>query len=126
MAARIQRLKAIGRSLEKYMKMAHDHTKMMEKERVEFEKGKRHLANIMGWDPKEKLKQEDIDSAIEYLFPSALFDPRARPVLKPPEEILPKFKYFDFDDEGRPKDTMFYTLRPRFYSLLSVSFMKVE
>ncbi|KAI6240065.1 putative 40S ribosomal protein S9, mitochondrial [Aphelenchoides fujianensis] len=116
-----QRLKAIGKSLEKYLKQAHDHSVMMERERVEFEKGKRHLANIMGWDVNKPIKQQDIDSAIEYLFPSGLFDPLSRPVMKPPEEILPKFSKFNFDSEGRPADSLFFTLRPRFYTLLSAS-----
>lgn len=40
---RVQRLKSIGRSLEKYLKRAHDHAMMMERERVEFERGKRHV-----------------------------------------------------------------------------------
>jgi small subunit ribosomal protein S9 len=118
---RVQHLKAIGRSLEKYLKKANNHAVMMEREKYEFERGKRHLANIMGWDKTKPIKQEDIDSAISYLFPSSLTDTRAVPVMKPPEEIMPKFSTFEFDEEGRPKDTLFYTLRPKFYSLLSVS-----
>ncbi|VDM85553.1 unnamed protein product [Strongylus vulgaris] len=41
--------------------------------------------------------------------------------MRPPDEILPKFHRFSFDDEGRPKDSRFFTLRPAFYGLLSVS-----
>lgn len=103
------------------MKKLDNHSMMMERERHEFERGKRHLANIMGWDPAKPIHQEDIDSAIGYLFPSSLRDPRALPVMKPPEEVLPRFHKFEFDEEGRPKDSLFYTLRPKFYSLLSVS-----
>jgi small subunit ribosomal protein S9 len=90
----------------------------MAKERAEFELGKRYLANIMGLDPMN-ITQQDIDASIEYLFPSGLSDLKARPVMKPPEEVLPKFHKFEFDKEGRPKDTLFFTLRPKFYSLLS-------
>lgn len=92
---------------------------MMDKERVEFERGKRYLANIMGWDPSN-ITQNDIDCAIEYLFPSGLTDLKARPVMKPPEEILPKFHKFEFDKEGKPKNSLFFTLKPKFYALLSV------
>ncbi|XP_042710485.2 small ribosomal subunit protein uS9m isoform X2 [Chrysemys picta bellii] len=47
----------------------------------EFNLGKRHLANMMGEDP-ETFTQEDIDKAIAYLFPSGLFEKRARPIMK--------------------------------------------
>uniref|UniRef100_A0AC34QC17 Ribosomal protein S9 n=1 Tax=Panagrolaimus sp. JU765 TaxID=591449 RepID=A0AC34QC17_9BILA len=111
-------LRSIGKALERYLKNVREHEKMMEKERAEFELGKRYLANIMGWDPS-LLTQEDIDKAIEYLFPSGLTDLKARPVMKPPEEILPVFHKFEFDKEGKPKNTLFYTLKPKFYGLLS-------
>lgn len=58
---------------------------------------------------------------MEYLFPSGLTDKLALPVMKPPEEILPVFRQIAFDDEGRPKDLLFFTLAPKFYRLLSVS-----
>ncbi|TKR64289.1 hypothetical protein L596_024851 [Steinernema carpocapsae] len=113
-----RRLKNIGKALESYLNRARDYEKMMSKERAAFDLGKRHLANMMGWDPNN-VSQEDIDRAIEYLFPSGLTDPLARPVMKPPEEILPRFQRFSFDDEGRPLDPLFFTLKPRFYKLLS-------
>lgn len=114
------RLKAIGRALETYLKNAHDYARMMERERAQFELGKRHLANIMGWDAAKDVTQRDIDQAIAYLFPSGLTDKKALPVMKPPEEILPKFNKLEFDEEGRPLDPLFFTLKPRFYGLLSV------
>lgn len=40
--------------------------------------------------------------------------------MKPPIEIFPKFKKMDFDNECRPKDTLFYTTAPNFYRLMSV------
>ncbi|KAI6177589.1 hypothetical protein M3Y97_00924200 [Aphelenchoides bicaudatus] len=116
---RVQRLRSIGKALEKYLKKAHDHSMMMDRERAEFERGKRHLANIMGWDPNQPVKQDDIDTAIQYLFPSGLTNKLSLPMMKPPDEIMPKFRHFEFDDEGRPKDSLFYTLRPKFYSLMS-------
>lgn len=113
-------LKSVSKALERYLKNVREYEKMMAKERAEFELGKRYLANIMGWD-SANVTQDDIDKAIEYLFPSGLTDKKARPVMKPPEEILPKFHKYEFDKEGRPKDSLFFTLKPRFYGLLSVS-----
>jgi small subunit ribosomal protein S9 len=72
----------------------------------------------MGLDP-QNITQQDIDASIEYLFPSGLTDLKARPVMKPPEEILPKFHKFEFDKDGKPKDTLFFTLKIKFYGLLS-------
>ncbi|KAJ1365730.1 hypothetical protein KIN20_026151 [Parelaphostrongylus tenuis] len=111
-------IKRIGRALETYMKLCKEHTSMMARERADFELGRRHLANIMNMDA-HTMTQEDIDEAIKYLFPSSLFDLKARPVMRPPDEILPKFRQLSFDDEGRPKDSRFYTLLPTFYGLLS-------
>merc|ERR1719228_24170 len=84
----------------------------MEKERDEFEMGRQHLANMMGRDDAS-FTQEDIDSSIEYLFPSGLA-PEARPVMKPPEEIFHRQKDAEFDLEGRPFHPFFYTLKPNF------------
>ncbi|KAK0420879.1 hypothetical protein QR680_014942 [Steinernema hermaphroditum] len=117
-ASSARRLKSIGKALESYLNQARAYEKMMTKERAEFDLGKRHLANMMGLDPNN-ITQEDIDRAIEYLFPSGLSDPKAKPVMKPPEEILPRFQRFSFDEEGRPLDSLFFTLKPRFYMLLS-------
>ncbi|CAJ0942258.1 unnamed protein product, partial [Mesorhabditis belari] len=111
-------LKRIGRALETYLRHSRENASMMARERADFDLGKRHLANMMGIDP-HTINQNDIDKAIEYLFPSSLFDKKARPVMRPPDEILPRFNRFTFDDEGRPSDSRFYTLRPKFYALLS-------
>uniref|UniRef100_A0A672NLB0 Small ribosomal subunit protein uS9m n=1 Tax=Sinocyclocheilus grahami TaxID=75366 RepID=A0A672NLB0_SINGR len=83
----------------------------------EFEIGKRHLANMMGEDP-ETFTQEDIDRSIAYLFPSGLFEKRARPVMKHPEEIFPKQTAVQWDAEGRPFHFLFYTGQQSYYSLL--------
>ncbi|MFH4979327.1 hypothetical protein AB6A40_006036 [Gnathostoma spinigerum] len=112
------KLKSIGRALEAYIAEAREHSKMIAKERAEYERGKRHLANIMGLDANS-ITQSDIDRCIEYLFPSGLTDLKARPVMKPPEEILPKFRKYSFDEEGRPTDSLFFTLKYKFHRLLS-------
>uniref|UniRef100_A0A915B0L2 Ribosomal protein S9 n=1 Tax=Parascaris univalens TaxID=6257 RepID=A0A915B0L2_PARUN len=111
-------VKSIGRALEAYLNEARNHSKMIAKERVQYELGKRHLANIMGIDPNN-ITQQDIDKSIEYLFPSGLSDPLALPVMKPPEEIMPRFRRLTFDDEGRPTSSLFYTIKSNFYKLLS-------
>ena len=69
-----------------YLEKKKKHDAFIAKERSEFELGKKHLANMMGMD-YETMTQEDIDKAIEYLFPSGLYDPDARPKMKPPEEV---------------------------------------
>ena len=52
-----------------YLKRKKEQDSFMAKERADFEIGKQHLANMMGLDP-ENISQEQIDSSIEYLFPS--------------------------------------------------------
>uniref|UniRef100_A0A673Y5Y6 Small ribosomal subunit protein uS9m n=1 Tax=Salmo trutta TaxID=8032 RepID=A0A673Y5Y6_SALTR len=53
----------------------------IKKQVEEFNIGKRHLANMMGEDP-ETFTQGDIDRSIAYLFPSGLFDNKAKPLMK--------------------------------------------
>ncbi|XP_077055359.1 small ribosomal subunit protein uS9m isoform X2 [Siphateles boraxobius] len=90
----------------------------------EFEVGKRHLANMMGEDP-ETFTQEDIDRSIAYLFPSGLFDKRARPIMKHPEQIFPKQTAVQWDAEGRPFHFLFYTGKQSYYSLLHDLYEKI-
>lgn len=59
-------------------------------------------------------------SAIEYLFPSGLFEKKARPFMRPPEEVFPERKAAEFDESGRPHHFLFYTSKPSFYQLLHV------
>lgn len=61
--------------------------------------------------------------AISYLFPSGLYDPKARPAMKSPEEVFPARKAAEFDETGRPFHSMFYTGKPNFFQLLHVSLM---
>jgi len=90
----------------------------MEKQCAEFEIGKRHLARIMGKDPKDDFTQDDIDSAISYLFPSGLFSPAARPFMRHPSQVFPKKKAPQFGWDGRPFHPLFYTGKPQFNQLL--------
>ncbi|CAI5444640.1 unnamed protein product [Caenorhabditis angaria] len=118
-------VRKIGKALETYLKHSKQNIAMMEKHRSEFETGKRHLAKMMSLDIHE-LDQKAIDRAIEYLFPSGLTDPNARPVMRPPDEILPRFQRFEFDEEGRPEGSRFFTLNPKIYGLLSEIGMKTQ
>ncbi|XP_051985495.1 28S ribosomal protein S9, mitochondrial-like [Xyrauchen texanus] len=95
------------------------------KKQVEgFEIGKRHLANMMGEDP-ETFTQEDIDRSIAYLFPSGLFEKRARPTMKHPEQIFPKQTAVQWDADGRPFNFLFYTGKQSYYSLMHDVYEKV-
>ncbi|XP_018353304.1 PREDICTED: 28S ribosomal protein S9, mitochondrial [Trachymyrmex septentrionalis] len=89
----------------------------MKKEILEYEIGKRHLANIMGEDP-ESFTQADINRSIQYLFPSGLFERKARPIMEHPEKIFPNRKAAEFDETGKPFHSMFYTSKPNYYETL--------
>ncbi|XP_011870547.1 PREDICTED: 28S ribosomal protein S9, mitochondrial [Vollenhovia emeryi] len=109
--------KKTSKAMRMYLQRAKEHDEFMKKEVVEYQIGKRHLANMMGEDP-ECFTQADVDRSIEYLFPSGLFDPRARPMMKHPEKIFPSRKAAEFDETGRPFHSMFYTSRPNYYETL--------
>ncbi|XP_012593118.1 small ribosomal subunit protein uS9m [Microcebus murinus] len=89
----------------------------IKKQIEEFNLGKRHLANMMGEDP-ETFTQEDIDRAIAYLFPSGLFEKRARPIMKHPEQVFPKQRAIQWGEDGRPFHYLFYTGKQSYYSLM--------
>ncbi|KAJ8985160.1 hypothetical protein NQ317_012812 [Molorchus minor] len=109
--------KKINKSMKAYLERAQEHSNFMKQQREEYQIGKRHLANMMGENP-ETFTQEDIDNAIEYLFPSGLFEKRARPLMKPPEEVFPQRKAAEFDETGRPFHFLFYTGKPNYYQAL--------
>ncbi|XP_068165561.1 small ribosomal subunit protein uS9m [Antennarius striatus] len=90
----------------------------------EFDIGKRRLANMMGEDP-ETFTQEDVDRCITYLFPSGLFEKKARPLMKHPDEIFPKQKEAQWGKDGRPFHFLFYTGKPLYYSLMHETYGKI-
>uniref|UniRef100_A0A8C5RSM5 Small ribosomal subunit protein uS9m n=1 Tax=Laticauda laticaudata TaxID=8630 RepID=A0A8C5RSM5_LATLA len=96
----------------------------IKKQIEEFNIGKRHLANMMGEDP-ESFAQEDIDKAIAYLFPSGLFEKRARPLMKHPDEVFPKTSVIQWDEDGRPFNFLFYTGKQSYYSLMHEIYRKL-
>ncbi|XP_061482775.1 small ribosomal subunit protein uS9m [Rhineura floridana] len=96
----------------------------IKKQIEDFNLGKRHLANMMGEDP-ETFTQEDIDKAITYLFPSGLFEKKARPVMKHPDEIFPKQKAIQWGEDGRPFHFLFYTGKQFYYSLMHEMYGKL-
>lgn len=112
-----QKKEKISKAMRAYLERARAHDEFMKQQEHEFQLGRRHLANMMGEDP-DTFTQEDIDNAIQYLFPSGLFDPKARPLMKPPEEIFPPKKAAQFDETGRPYHFLFYTGKPNYFGLL--------
>ncbi|KAJ8003794.1 hypothetical protein DPEC_G00152100 [Dallia pectoralis] len=94
------------------------------KQLEEYNIGKRHLANIMGEDP-ETFTQQDVDRSVAYLFPSGLFDKRARPLMKHPDEIFPKQQAIQWGADGRPFHFLFYTGKQSYYSLMHDTVTKV-
>ncbi|XP_008323001.1 small ribosomal subunit protein uS9m [Cynoglossus semilaevis] len=96
----------------------------IEKQVGEFDIGKRHLANMMGEDP-ENFTQEDIDRCIAYLFPSGLFEKKAKPIMKHPDEIFPKQRAVQWGADGRPFHFLFYTGKESYYSLMHELYGKI-
>ncbi|KPJ09645.1 28S ribosomal protein S9, mitochondrial [Papilio machaon] len=113
----LNKKKKISKPMRAYLERAKEHDEFMKKQQFEYNIGKRHLANMMGEDP-ETFTQKDVDRAIEYLFPSGIYDPAARPLMKPPEEVFPARKAAEFDEAGRPHHFLFYTGKPNFFKLL--------
>ncbi|XP_044043299.1 28S ribosomal protein S9, mitochondrial [Siniperca chuatsi] len=96
----------------------------IQKQVEDFNIGKRHLANMMGEEP-ENFTQEDIDRSIAYLFPSGLFEKKARPLMKHPEEIFPRQKAVQWGADGRPFNCLFYTGKQSYYSLMHEMYGKI-
>ncbi|XP_072036293.1 small ribosomal subunit protein uS9m-like [Amphiura filiformis] len=90
---------------------------LIQSEREAYDRGKRHLANMMGEDPTT-FTQADVDRALAYLLPSGITDKRARPVMKPPEEYYPPMKAGQHGPDGRPLHFLFYTRNPQYYELM--------
>ncbi|XP_050461590.1 28S ribosomal protein S9, mitochondrial-like isoform X2 [Cataglyphis hispanica] len=109
--------KKISKAMLMYLQRAKEHDQFMKKEIAEYEIGKRHLANMMGEDP-DFFTQTDIDRSIEYLFPSGLYDRKARPMMQHPDKIFPSKKTAEFDESGRPFHSMFYTSKPNYHQIL--------
>uniref|UniRef100_A0A1B0BY70 28S ribosomal protein S9, mitochondrial n=1 Tax=Glossina palpalis gambiensis TaxID=67801 RepID=A0A1B0BY70_9MUSC len=107
----------ISKAMKAYLERAHEHDQFMKTQQLEYQIGKRHLANMMGEDA-ETFTQEDINNAIEYLFPSGLYEKKARPSMRPPEEVFPARKAAEFDETGRPFHSFFYTEKPNFFKML--------
>nr|XP_019960225.1 PREDICTED: 28S ribosomal protein S9, mitochondrial [Paralichthys olivaceus] len=97
----------------------------IEKEVEEFNIGRRHLANMMGEDP-ENFSQEDVDRSIAYLFPSGLFEKKAQPLMKHPEEIFPRQRALQWGTDGRPFHFLFYTGKQSYYSLMHEAYEKIQ
>lgn len=102
--------KNMSSAMRLYLMRKREHDMFIAREESEFKIGTEHLANMMGLD-QESMTQEDIDKSIEYLFPSGL-NAEARPMMKPPALIFPRQKDAEFDVDGRPYASFFYTMKP--------------
>ena len=111
------KIKVISKAMKAYLERAKKHEDFLKVKNEEFELGKLHLANMMGLDAST-LTQDDIDKAIAYLLPSGLYEPKARPLMKPPIKMFPKEKAAQFDDSGRPFSPFFYTNYPNYFRTL--------
>uniref|UniRef100_A0A1E1X9A6 Small ribosomal subunit protein uS9m n=1 Tax=Amblyomma aureolatum TaxID=187763 RepID=A0A1E1X9A6_9ACAR len=111
------KVQKISKAMKAYLERARAYDEFIKKEQYEFDIGKRHLANMMGVDV-DSMTQNDIDRAIQYLMPSGLHEPKARPIMKPPEDVFPREKAAQFDYSGRPFHYLFYTTRPHYYEVL--------
>lgn len=113
----MDRARNISKSMMSYLKRAREQKEFLLKETKEFERGKRHLANMMGIESQE-MTQDDVDKAISYLFPSGLFEKKARPIMKHPDLLYKAQKDAQFNEEGRPHHHLFYTTKPNYYAAL--------
>ncbi|CAG0923060.1 unnamed protein product [Notodromas monacha] len=109
--------KPMSKAMKAYLERAREHELFMAEEKKAFQIGRRHLANMMGLE-ESSMTQEDMDAAVSYLFPSGLFEPKARPFMRDPEIVFPKRKAAEFDESGRPHHTLFYTQLPNFYGVM--------
>lgn len=77
------------------------------------------LAKVLNSTMIDQFKEE-IQRSIKYLFPSALFGKDAKPMMPEPEKIFPKTHQLEVDASGAPNHPLFFTTKPKFYSMLSV------
>uniref|UniRef100_A0A8C2WRK9 Small ribosomal subunit protein uS9m n=1 Tax=Cyclopterus lumpus TaxID=8103 RepID=A0A8C2WRK9_CYCLU len=87
----------------------------IQKQVEEFNIGKRHLANMMGEDP-ENFTQEDIDRSVAYLFPSGLFEKKARPLMK--VRLCGLEASVQWGADRRPFHFLFYTGKQSYFSMM--------
>ncbi|XP_074602594.1 mitochondrial ribosomal protein S9 isoform X1 [Brevipalpus obovatus] len=112
-----EKIQKISESMKSFLAQARQQSEILKEKRTEFDLGRRHLANIMGYD-SNTMSQKDVDEAIKYLFPSGLYSHVHRPVMWPPEDIYPKLKDVDFDISGRPFHCFAYTKMHNFYQIM--------
>ncbi|XP_017765482.1 PREDICTED: 28S ribosomal protein S9, mitochondrial isoform X2 [Eufriesea mexicana] len=109
--------KRMSKAMKLYFQRFVDYNKSMNEEIAKYNIGKRHLANIMGKDVNN-FTERDINDAINYLFPSGLYNIGARPMMQNPEKTIIKRKEAEFDESGRPLHFLYYTTKPNYYEIL--------
>nr|XP_031834880.1 28S ribosomal protein S9, mitochondrial [Nomia melanderi] len=113
----VKKEKKLNKAMKIYLQRCKDYRKFLEIEIIKYEIGKRHLANMMGEDP-DKLTEKSIANAINYLFPSGLYDWRARPLISDPVKTFGQSKEAEFNDMGRPFHFFYYTCKKNYYEVL--------
>ncbi|KAK2579036.1 hypothetical protein KPH14_002829 [Odynerus spinipes] len=111
------RTEVLSKAMRAYLHRAQKYEEFMKHEVLEYETGKRHLANMMGMDP-ENFTQQDVNKSLRYLFPSGLYDRKARPMMKHPTETFLPQKEAEFAADGKPFHSFFYTRQPNYYETL--------
>lgn len=61
------RVEKISTAMKAYLLQAKKDEEFMAEKKIEFEEGKRHLANMMGWDRDKDVTQEDINVSVSTL-----------------------------------------------------------
>lgn len=107
----------ISRAMQFYLKKLTESENVRNEKIKEYELGKQHLARMMGLDP-DQMTDQDIKNSVAYLLPSGIFDTKARPFMKHPNEYFPRTELAAFSSNGRPIDSMFYTRAPKFHQLM--------
>ncbi|XP_011498471.1 PREDICTED: 28S ribosomal protein S9, mitochondrial [Ceratosolen solmsi marchali] len=107
----------MSKAMKAYLERAKAYDDFIKTEENNYNLGKLHLSNMMGVK-STNFTQIDVDKAIRYLFPSGLYDKKARPIMKHPKDIFPVKKAAQFDSTGRPYHSMFYTTKPHYYKAL--------
>ncbi|XP_022293649.2 small ribosomal subunit protein uS9m-like [Crassostrea virginica] len=120
-----RRAEKISAAMKAFLKRAKEHESKINTYKEEYELGRKHLANMMGI-PEEEMTQEHVDEAIQYLFPSGLFDKSSRPKFKHPKDILPTQFEFPFDKSGRPHHYQYFTLLPNYFGAMSEAAWRTE
>ncbi|XP_013413544.1 28S ribosomal protein S9, mitochondrial [Lingula anatina] len=87
---------------------------------AQYKKARGHLQNIIGLKQMSTLNR---NRSLKNLFPSGLFEPKARPMFRKP--FLKPIRS-SVRTDGRPSHYLFYTSKPRYYEVMNAIALKLE